>query len=152
MSAPGELSPLGPFDAELLAALHGGIFPQAPWSAEDFSALLAFPGAAGWFALDESGSPCGFLLARKVASEAEIISFGVLPPARGQGRAKALLEALLRDAAASGVETLFLEVAEDNEAAIGLYRQAGFQAAGRRRNYYQAGGGKLDALLLSLKL
>ena len=52
-----------------------------------------------------------------------------------------------------GAEQMFLEVAEDNAAALALYRRAGFEAAGRRRGYYpREAGAAVDALLLVRKL
>jgi ribosomal-protein-alanine N-acetyltransferase len=44
---------------------------------------------------------------------------------------------------------MFLEVAEDNAAALALYTAAGFATTGRRRAYYRRPGGLLvDALML----
>ncbi|MFA4893699.1 GNAT family N-acetyltransferase, partial [Brevundimonas sp.] len=57
------------------------------------------------------------------------------------------------EAAARGARRLFLEVAEDNEAARALYGRAGFSEAGRRPRYYaRADGSRRDALLLALDL
>jgi Acetyltransferases len=56
---------------------------------------------------------------------------------------------------ASGAQSLFLEVAEDNAAALGLYRSLGFVEVGRRPGYYDArsGGGKeKQALVLRLEI
>jgi ribosomal-protein-alanine N-acetyltransferase len=54
--------------------------------------------------------------------------------------------ATLREA---GAKTLFLEVADGNEAALGLYRSFGAVAVGRRRGYYEHGA---DAAIFSLAL
>ena len=40
-------------------------------------------------------------------------------------------------AVALGAGAIFLEVGEDNPAAIALYRQAGFEPVGRRPAYYR---------------
>jgi [ribosomal protein S18]-alanine N-acetyltransferase len=46
-----------------------------------------------------------------------------------------------------------LEVAEDNAAAIGLYKKNGFVETGRRKGYYERpGANAVDALVLSLTL
>ena len=47
-----------------------------------------------------------------------------------------------------GAEALFLEVAEDNTAAIGLYQSARFSWAGRRPGYYQRAEEATDALVM----
>jgi ribosomal-protein-alanine N-acetyltransferase len=56
-------------------------------------------------------------------------------------------------AAAQGATRLFLEVADDNAAALALYARAGFSEAGRRPGYYaRPDGGRQDALILALNL
>jgi len=52
------------------------------------------------------------------------------------GHGQALMTALEAAARASDVEDIFLDVAEDNAAAIALYRKTGFAEAGYRRDYY----------------
>ncbi len=47
-------------------------------------------------------------------------------------------EAALEEARAAGAQRVFLEVRESNRAATALYARHGFQAAGRRENYYAA--------------
>jgi ribosomal-protein-alanine N-acetyltransferase len=41
-------------------------------------------------------------------------------------------------AAALGAKRIFLEVSEENPAAIALYASAGFERVGRRENYYRS--------------
>ena len=55
--------------------------------------------------------------------------------------------------AAENAQTAFLEVAEDNVAALDLYRAFGFIEHGRRRAYYKRENGIwADALLMQLAL
>ena len=42
----------------------------------------------------------------------------------------------MQEAAARGCESLFLEVAADNDAAIALYSALDFETVGRRASYY----------------
>lgn len=86
----------------------------------------------------------GFALAWLVASELEILDVAVLPAYRRQGAGLILVERLLSVARAAGAEKAFLEVREDNLAAQGLYRSAGFFEVSRRHRYYKDGA---DALL-----
>lgn len=124
---------------EALGALHAHCFVDAPWSAADFADLLAKPTTRLFF--HES---C-FLLAQVVAPEAEILTLCVAPDARRTGKARALVAELQ-----SEVSTIFLEVAQDNEGAVRLYRNAGFVEVGRRVGYYaRKPGPAVDALLLS---
>lgn len=127
-----------------LVALHARTF-DAPWSEAEFSALLGQPGV---LAIHRE---TGFLLLRVVADEAEILTLAVDPGARRQGIGRALVAEAAAAAAAAGAVRLFLEVAEDNAGARGLYHGAGFTQAGRRRGYYaRSDGAAVDALVLSL--
>lgn len=129
-----------------LAALHARAF-DAPWSEAEFSALLAQPGVMAVH------REAGFLLLRVVLDEAEILTLAVEPDARRRGIGRDLVAEAARSAAAVGVVRLFLEVAEDNAAARGLYLAAGFTQAGRRRGYYaRTGASDEDALVLALDL
>jgi ribosomal-protein-alanine N-acetyltransferase len=141
------LEPAGGRDVQALAAAHALSF-DAPWSAADIADLLASPGIFALAARAEDGVH-GFILARAIAGEAEILTLAVDPAVRRQGVARALVHAAATAARAAGAETLFLEVAVDNLPAIALYEGAGFEAAGRRRGYYaRPGRPAADALVL----
>ena len=62
--------------------------------------------------------------------KATVMGMYVAPEARGQGVARALLDALLRHARANGVESLVLTVTEGNAGAQRLYEAAGFRSFG----------------------
>lgn len=130
-----------PPHAAALAAIHAACFPPAErWDERAMASLLAQPGVFGL--IDPEG---GCVLARIAADEAEILTLAVVPERRRQGRGRALLDAARREAAQAGALALFLEVAEDNAAALALYAAQGFGPVGRRRAYYPGGG---DALVL----
>ena len=143
MTGPPVLRPFVPDDLAALAQLHAACFPAASWSPQALALLLAQPGTIGLLA-DGGGQLLGFLLLRRAADEAEVLSIGVAAAARRQGLAAALVSAGI---AWLGPATsrLFLEVAADNAAAVALYRSLGFQAVGRREKYYADGS---DALVL----
>lgn len=132
--------------AARLAALHATAF-GAPWDARAFEVLLD---QAGVVVVEQ---PDGFILLRAVADEAEILTLAVRPLARQQGLGTQLVGAAAAVAAARGATRVFLEVAEDNSAALALYARAGFATAGRRPGYYAgADGARRDALVLVLNL
>lgn len=135
---------------EVLAEIHTRSDPE-PWSAGFMTEILAKPGVLGLVA-QENGSPLGFVLARRAADEAEILTIATLPAARRRGIAKSLIIAISKQYLESGVYTLHLEVAEDNVPARGLYGGLGFEPVGRRALYYVRHGGAVDALLLGLNL
>jgi [ribosomal protein S18]-alanine N-acetyltransferase len=133
---------------QALAAIHAACFVvPRPWSEAEFAALLANPTV---FLLTDSA---GFLMARVVAEEAELLTLAVTPPEQRRGIGRRLVSHFLNVASTRGATRAFLEVSEKNVAAIGLYRALGFQDAGRRKRYYRDADGQVaDALVLSCNL
>ena len=134
-----NLRPAPAEDAALLAALHAAAF-DTPWSAGEIAALMATPGV---FALTIDLQ--GFILCRAIAGEAEILTLAVDPARRRAGVGRLLVESAAALAAGMGAESLFLEVAGDNLAALALYASAGFERVGLRRSYYASGA---DAVVM----
>ena len=141
-----RVSPATAAEVPALAELHRAAFAE-PWSAAALAQLLVMPGAFAWLAT-RAGRPAGFVLARAAAEEAEILTLAVVPEARRCGIGRALVGAVAGDARARGAGRLHLEVAEDNEAGLALYRACGFSIAGRRRNYYVKKSGNRGAACL----
>ncbi|MBI1328911.1 MAG: GNAT family N-acetyltransferase [Alphaproteobacteria bacterium] len=134
-----------PGDEKALAALHGAIFAQG-WSAQSFDAFLR---DAAILVLSHGAPADGFIVLRMAAGEAEILTLGVLPSARGKGLAKALVRAAAGHAAARNCKDLYLEVGIENKAARALYEGLGFVQVGRRNAYYPRPGQPAeDALVL----
>ena len=142
-----QVAPLPPGDMGPLAALHRACFPEDPWDAGALAAILAMPGSYGFLASDGDAA-AGFLLARDLGSEIEILSLGVLPPRRRRGLGRRLIDALFTDAGRRGCGSIVLEVAIDNAPARRLYAASGFAAVGRRKAYYQTADGMADALIM----
>lgn len=135
--------------AALLAEMHAESFPaNQAWGVSAITLMLGLPGHFGLLAARQD-QPLGFALGRAQADQAEILTIAVRPGARGQGVGRALVNALLAEAAKRGALELFLEVAEPNAAARALYAGAGAKEVGRRRRYYADGA---DALVLRLPL
>jgi ribosomal-protein-alanine N-acetyltransferase len=140
------VEPVGMESAADLAATHARSF-AAPWSADDFAALLASPGGFG-LAIRENGAISGFLVGRAIAGEAEVLTLAVEPARRRNGMARDLLETAIATAEEAGADAMFLEVAADNATAIGLYQGAGFVQVGARRGYYKSADGEIDAVVM----
>lgn len=142
----GALILTRPGDGAVLADLHRQSF-ETPWDTAAFEALLIQQGVTGIRHDD------GFILCRVIMDEAEILTLAVNPAARRSGLGLRLVEAAAGLAARYGAMRLFLEVAEDNAAARGLYARAGFISEGRRKGYYaREDAPAVDALILSLNL
>jgi len=134
-------------DVESVLAIQLGCPGLAQWTTRDYEAV-ARGDMPGWVALRGNASDAtaeaagaamvGFLVARMIVPEIEILNLGVLPSARRRGTGRALLAEALRWGAASGAQKAFLEVRASNLAAIQFYESRGFQMAGRRANYYSA--------------
>lgn len=150
-----RLSDAGAAFAEVYAALHRRCFAEG-WSAQAFAELFAGPGVFGALAVAEGDAPQGFVLCRAVLDEAEILTIGVLPEARGAGAGAALLRHAEAAARGCGATRMFLEVSVTNRAALALYARAGFQEVGIRRGYYleviEGRQVKTDARILSKNL
>ncbi|MDO1559291.1 GNAT family N-acetyltransferase [Brevundimonas sp. 2R-24] len=130
-------------DAAQLAVIHAESFPDRPWDAAYLERLLGEPGVSAW----RSGE-AGFLIIREAAGEAEILTLAVRTAARRQGLARGLIRTALEEI---GAERLFLEVADDNAAALALYAGLGFEKVGFRPRYYpRADAAAADAHILAL--
>ncbi len=81
--------------------------------------------------------PVGYIVARRVLDEGEILNLGVGLLVRRRGVGRGLVRRVLSTFAAAGVTAVFLEVRESNLPALRLYEAFRFQEVGRRRRYYQ---------------
>lgn len=142
-----------PERAAELATLHARIFTPA-WSENSIRDLLQHPASTSLVAV--AGNPkaaVGFIIGQLAADEAEIISIGVAPDWQRFGLGAMLVEGLARAARRGEARKLFLEVAEDNVAALALYRKLGFDETGRRPRYYERPlSPAVDALIMALAL
>ena len=134
-----------PADGEALSSLHARAFAPG-WSSDDIVNMSTSP--AGFGLAIYLPAPVGMVLCRTIADEAEILTLAVDPDARRGGVGTALVEAAKAQARARGCVTLFLEVAQDNGAAISLYKQAEFHNVGIRRGYYARSTGAMDAIVM----
>lgn len=121
-----------------LATLHALCFPHDPMSVAQASRFLDMPASRLYTA------PDAFLLVNVVPPEADIVTLGVHPRSRRRGLARRLVEMVQAE-----VETLHLDVAASNTAAIALYHTLGFLETARRPSYYTGPDGREDAVLMS---
>lgn len=122
------------------------------WTEDDLAAAARDPAHLVWVS-ERDGRLAGLLVARTVADEAELLTLVVDPCARRQGVARTMCESLLKAVKSRGVRRVFLEVAEDNCAAVALYRVLGFVATGRRRGYYaRPDRTSIDAVAMTFRI
>ena len=79
-----------------------------------------------------------------------LMNLAVVPEARRRGVARVLVDDFLAEAAAQGAGDAWLEVSVENEAALALYREYGFEDVRIRPRYYQPED--VDALVMRLRL
>jgi [ribosomal protein S18]-alanine N-acetyltransferase len=139
--------------AEDCERLHGASFAFG-WSKVDFESYLTDPGVIADGALANGGKLLGgFIMSRLTPPDSEILTFAVDPARRGAGLGRMILEKHLENLERKGARLVFLEVADDNAAALKLYGRAGFTEIGRRENYYQRpDGGRHAAINLRLEI
>ncbi len=95
----------------------------------------------------------GYFVAMKGVDEVHLLNITVAPAWQGQGWGRLMLEALATWSRGQGAQWLWLEVRVGNVRAQQLYERNGFRRVGERRRYYPAaGGGREDAIVMSLKL
>lgn len=86
------------------------------------------------------------------AGEAHILNICIRQDLRGSGIGRKLMHFLLERARTAQMQDVFLEVRPSNPIAIALYASLGFVRVGVRKAYYQAAGGREDALVYKLTL
>ncbi len=136
MAVAYRIRPATLADAAEIAELEPRCFTD-PWSAQGFREMLGYPYILGQVAELKSRRIAGYLIARAVDGEGEILNLAVAPENRRQGIGLALLEAGLTQLSERDVESVFLEVRSSNQAALDLYVARGFRPIGRRRSYYR---------------
>lgn len=143
-------------DCGRMAQIHAEGFAH-PWDRLEFERMVS-QGAMADLLISQGlfgEIATGVAISQIVAGEAELFSIALDREVRGRHLAAPLLAAHIARLRRAGAEFLFLEVAEDNAAALALYRGLGFAEIGRRKGYYPAEDAKAarrDALAMRLDL
>ena len=91
----------------------------------------------------------GFTAILETPPDAEIHNLFICNELRGRGVGKILLKQAIQIMSAE-VENLYLEVSEENNIAIALYKSLGFEEIGVRKNYYRKGSIASNAIMMHL--
>ena len=121
-----------------------------PWSAGIFRDCLR----VGYTCrvVETTDGLAGYGIMSMGAGEAHILNICVRADLRGQSVARRLMTWLLDEARRASQSWVFLEVRPSNRPALLLYESLGFSQVGLRRGYYQAVGGREDAIVYRLDL
>jgi ribosomal-protein-alanine N-acetyltransferase len=140
------------WDLEAIMALERALFPDDPWTLEQFWSELAGVPATRHYVLAEQGAEIvGYAGLIATRHEADISTLAVRADRQGTGIGALLLTELLGECRRRGIGQVILEVRADNEAAQRLYGRFGFARVGVRRGYYRPGRADAqptDALLM----
>ena len=131
-------------DLPAVVALENAAY-MFPWSLGIFRDCLRVGYACR--VLESADGIGGYGIMSMGAGEAHILNVCVRADLRGHGTGRRLMVWLLDEARAAGQGWVFLEVRPSNRPAILLYESLGFVPVGLRRGYYQAVGGREDAIV-----
>jgi ribosomal-protein-alanine N-acetyltransferase len=119
----------------------------ASWSRQDIERFIVLPTTKSWRGTI-NGQLAGLLLVSDVEAEIDILTIATLEDFRRRGIADALLQHLISYARETKVNTVFLEIKENNDPARALYEKWGFIPYGKRENYYQESNESVIAAIL----
>ena len=132
-------------DVPALLGIERAVFSD-PWSAAAFQALMGPASLVGVV----DGEVAGYVFARALADEGEILNIAVRGDRRTQGIGRLLLDSSVDQLQRNGARTVYLEVRASNASGQAFYRRMGFEEIGRRRGYYDKP--HEDALVFARKI
>ena len=109
---------------------------STPWTENGLREELSNSYARFFVALLD-GAVAGYIGAHNIVGEVYITNVAVSPDFRRKGVARSLVSFLLDFSEAENADFVTLEVRESNEAAQSLYKKAGFQVVGKRKDFYE---------------
>ena len=127
------IAPLKADDIDQICRIDSGEVPA------QLQSLMAKPAFAG-LGISTSAGLVGFIYGWIVENQGEIVQITIAQDSRRQGYGQALLTSFLAE---FDLETCWLELRADNDAAFSLYRRIGFVEDGQRKGYYQSAGNDL---------
>lgn len=147
--AAAGLRPASAADIDVLWGIESAVFGAEAWSRGMMLDELTAEHRS-YLVLEADGAVIGYAGLLVVGAEADVQTIALVPEARGGGRGRLLMEALLAEARRRDVREVFLEVRADNSVAQSLYASLGFEAIAVRPRYYQPDD--IDAIVMRLEL
>ncbi|HYL17523.1 MAG TPA: ribosomal protein S18-alanine N-acetyltransferase [Burkholderiales bacterium] len=141
--------PMRVADLDAILLIEQDIYTH-PWTYGNFRDSLQ-AGYSCWV-MECGGRLSGYGVLMIGVNEAHLLNLSVAGSEQRRGLGRTLLHHFIDTARACQAERLFLEVRPSNRAARALYDSTGFRELYVRRNYYPAGAGREDAILMGLDL
>jgi [ribosomal protein S18]-alanine N-acetyltransferase len=138
-----------PGDLEAIAAIEREVHAH-PWTLGNFADSIE-EGYHCWVAEHQS-ELVAYGVVTVAAGEAHLLNLTVARAWQRRGVGSQMTRFMLQVARDQGAHLLFLEVRPSNAAARALYARSGFAEIGRRRDYYPAGEGREDAVVMQVNL
>ena len=123
---------------------------QFPWTHRIFRDCLRV-GYSCWV-FEEGDQIIGYGIISVAVGECHILNLCIRPLNQGLGYGRAMLDFLMDIARERNADTAFLEVRPSNTVGLQLYRNAGFDEVGMRKDYYPGVDGREDAIILARTL
>ena len=117
----------------------------SPWNEKDYREMQKQPSFNNWLLKNPCICALGMLVFQSIPPELQILRLGIHPNWRKLGLAGFMLTHLEIHAKSDNIESIWLEVHEDNKSAISLYSKLGYKEISSRKNYFRNPSG--DALL-----
>ena len=114
-----------------------------PWSLKSFQDEVMRENISFPFIVEENNKIIGYIVCWYYFNELHIGNIAVVPPQQSKGIGKFMLVKIFD--LFYDYERAYLEVRENNKAAINLYKSFGFKTTFRRKKYYPNGE---DALVM----
>jgi ribosomal-protein-alanine N-acetyltransferase len=144
-----DFRPMQKEDLSEIVEIERQSYPH-PWTQIIFGDCL-LAGYSSWIC-GRNGMIEAYGIISVAADEAHLLNICVRKESRQQGIGRKMLRHLVAIARRHNTEVIFLEVRPSNAAARALYEDEGFNELGNRRDYYPAGDGREDALILARTL
>ena len=144
-----EFRPMREEDLPEVVAIEQQSYPH-PWTPVIFGDCL-HAGYSCWVS-SRNGMIEAYGIISMALGEAHLLNICVRKASRKQGVGRKMLRHLVAIARRHDTDVLFLEVRPSNVSARALYEDEGFNELGNRHDYYPAGDGREDALILARTL
>jgi ribosomal-protein-alanine N-acetyltransferase len=136
-------------DLDAVLRIERGVHAH-PWTLGNFNDALRSKYVCKVYG--EQEQMVGYAVLMLAVDEAELLDIAIDSQLQRQGWGQKLLEEMFVLARRHDMRRMVLEVRASNVAAISLYRKAGFNDIGLRRDYYLAQNGREDAILMGREL
>jgi ribosomal-protein-alanine N-acetyltransferase len=144
-----QLRPMGSADLDSVLAIERDLYTH-PWTLGNFRDSL-HAGYSCWAMLCQ-GELIGYGVLMVGVAEAHLLNLSIAAGWQRRGLGRLLLHHFIDIARSYGALRILLEVRPSNHAGRALYGQAGFRTMAVRRDYYPAGAGREDAIVMELEL